>query len=65
MKISQGGGIKIINKSGVIKYNSEQKWIPMQMTVRDCEVMRCGQGMDGGGQSDDTEVVWTQVAAQH
>ena len=31
----------------------------MQMTVRDCEVMQCDQGMDGGGQSDDTEVVWT------
>ena len=45
---TQDGGIKIINKSGVIKYNCEWKWNTMQMTVRDCEVMQCGQGMDGG-----------------
>ena len=36
------------NKSGLIKYNCEWKWNTMQMTVRDCEVMQCGQGMDSG-----------------
>ena len=45
--ISQGGGFKIINKSGVIKYNCKWKWNTIQMMVKDCEVMWSGQGMDG------------------